>query len=236
MEHDGHRQRMYFKMRSGGKMPDHEMLEILLFNAYPRKNTNPIAHSLIAAFGSIKGVLEADIKELTEVEGVGENVAAYIKCIAACAASAYGVEDEDIYLKNYGEFKEFASRRLRKKTEETLEIYFCEKNGRVKYIYSETDSDMHRVKADVDELSKLLSTQKPCGIVIAHNHLSGACEPSEQDDKFTASMQMLCSLNSVILYDHCIYAADNKIFSYFDEGRIDKIKARFNLTEMLKKL
>ena len=60
MTHAGHRQRLYERLNSDGFLHDHELLEMLLFNAFPRKNTNPIAHALLDAFGSLKGVLEAE--------------------------------------------------------------------------------------------------------------------------------------------------------------------------------
>ena len=79
--HEGHRQRMYDKLKNDDGLFDHELLEILLFNALPRKNTNPIAHELLDTFGSLAGVLAADTEKLKAVNGVGENVALYLKCI-----------------------------------------------------------------------------------------------------------------------------------------------------------
>ena len=55
--HEGHRQRLYEKLKNGDNLFEHEILEMLLFNAYPRKNTNPIAHELLNRFPSISEVL-----------------------------------------------------------------------------------------------------------------------------------------------------------------------------------
>ena len=40
--HEGHRRRMYAKLKNDDGLHDHEVLEILLFNAFPRVNTNPV--------------------------------------------------------------------------------------------------------------------------------------------------------------------------------------------------
>ena len=50
--HQNHRKRMIDKYMNGGRdsMPDHELLEILLFSALKRVNTNPLAHALIRRF------------------------------------------------------------------------------------------------------------------------------------------------------------------------------------------
>lgn len=58
---------------------DHEILELLLFYAIPRKNTNEIAHELLNAFGSISAVLDADIRELSAVKGISGKSASMIK-------------------------------------------------------------------------------------------------------------------------------------------------------------
>lgn len=220
MVHEGHRQRMLQKLEEGGVTLDHELLEILLFNAYPRKNTNPVAHALLSAFGSLKGVFEADLEGLTEIEGVGENVAAYIKCVAACAKPAYSAEAEEKRLKNYGDFKDFTAARLRSKEEEVLELYFLERNGRVKYVFSRTDLERHYVSLGRNEVPAVMASIKPYGMIIAHNHLTGGSRPSERDDSFTCEMASLCRLYGVTLFDHCIYASDNDIYSYFSADRL----------------
>lgn len=231
--HEGHRKRLYEKLKARGLLHEHELLEMLLFNAYPRKNTNPIAHALLEAFGSLKGVFEAKVEQLVGIEGVGESVALYLKCVGECALAAYDRDTGKIFLKNYGDFKLFTAERLRGKTEEVLEFYFIDKSGRVKYVYSHTDSDEHRVSVKAEKLSAIIATEKPFGILIAHNHLTGHSRPSESDNKFTGEMQIICSLNGVVLYDHCVYASDNDIFSYFSEGLIDGIKKNYNFATLV---
>ena len=81
MVHEGHRDRLRERFEKEGLLhfQDHEVLELMLFYAIPRKDTNPIAHRLLDAFGSLTGVLEAQISDLEKVEGIGHNTAVYIK-------------------------------------------------------------------------------------------------------------------------------------------------------------
>ena len=81
--HEGHRQRKKEQFREHGldAFADHEALELLLYYAIPRQDTNPIAHRLIERFGSLEGVFSAPAYELRKVEGVGENAAALIRLI-----------------------------------------------------------------------------------------------------------------------------------------------------------
>ena len=109
--HEGHRKRMYEKLKNNDGLLDHEILEILLFNAVPRKNTNPIAHNLLNTFGSLGGVFNATHRQLVTVDGVGESVAAYLKCIAECnrriSADFAGIA----VIKNHSDLKRLADRK-----------------------------------------------------------------------------------------------------------------------------
>ena len=78
--HKGHRERL--REREGlDNFEDHQVLELILFQAIPRLDTNPIAHRLMQRFGSLSAVLEADPNDLAVVEGVGPNAAAFLSMI-----------------------------------------------------------------------------------------------------------------------------------------------------------
>lgn len=230
--HEGHRKRLLEKLKDGDKLYEHELLEILLFNAYPRKNVNPIAHALLSRFASIKAVLTAEIDELCSVDGVGENVALYLHCLGKCVYSANECESF-ARIRNTAELKEFVSVRFRGKSSEVLEFYMMDKNGRVNRIGSFTTDDAERVDVKPEEIIKLISVHKPYGVYVAHNHISGGSAPSLADDKLTKQVQLICSLNNARLYDHCIYAGDGDIYSYYMSDRLEKIKESFSVNSLI---
>src|SRR6201986_1246698 len=84
---DGHRGRMRRRLLKAGPdaLADHEMLEMILFIALPRRDTKPIARALLARFRTFGGVLGAPEMELRTVEGVGEAGAAAVKLVQAAA-------------------------------------------------------------------------------------------------------------------------------------------------------
>lgn len=230
--HEGHRKRLLEKLKSGNNLFEHEVLEILLFNTYPRKNVNPIAHALLERFAGIKAVLNAEVEELCAVEGVGENVALYLRCIGECVNMGNGCENFAT-IRNTAEFKAFVSLRFRGKGSEVLEFYLLDKNGRVNRIGSFTNGDSERVDVKPEEVIKLISVHKPYGVYVAHNHVVGGSMPSAADDKLTKQVQLICSLNNVRLYDHCIYAGEGDIYSYFLSDRIEIIKEEFSVESIL---
>ena len=79
----GHRSRMRKRYLTCGfsGFQEHEILELLLFYALPRVNTNPIAHQLLKEFHSLAGVLDADPVELQKVPGVREQAAVFLNML-----------------------------------------------------------------------------------------------------------------------------------------------------------
>lgn len=231
--HEGHRKRMYEKIKNDDSLSEHEILEIILYNAYPRVNTNPVAHELISAFGSLAGVLSADVEQLTAVDGVGENVALYIKLLGECNKRISAKSAGIAVLKNHDAFKKFTVSRMRGQTAEVMEIYCLDKNGRVGRICKFTDGEINKVSVGSDKIMRVLLAEKPYGIVVAHNHLSGDFNPSVNDDRFTAELQLLCSINNVRLLDHLIYASDRGVYSYFLSGELDRISMEFSFKSVV---
>ena len=84
--HSGHRQRMTERfLKYPDSLSEHELLEIMLYPALPRKDTNPLAHKLLSLFGSLENVLRAEDEVLKSVDGVGEKVCAMLKLYARTA-------------------------------------------------------------------------------------------------------------------------------------------------------
>ncbi len=214
---------MYEKLNNSDDLFDHEVLEVLLYSACPRVNTNPVAHALLDRFVSISGVFNASIDELKEVDGVGANVAYFIKTVGLCAERAGSIGTSPT-LKTFGDCKHFINLRLRGKTEEFIELYFLNKAGRVQRIFSYTSFEKSRASVKVDDILRNVALSRPHGIIIAHNHVDGSANPSEYDDNFTRTVQFICNMNGVQLIDHFIYLSQDEIYSYNDNGRLREVK------------
>lgn len=80
----GHRARLRKRLLEGGEdsLADHEVIEFLLMGAVPRRDTKPLARALIARFGSLAGVLNADAATLRAHPGMGDATAAALMVVA----------------------------------------------------------------------------------------------------------------------------------------------------------
>ena len=82
--HAGHREKLrdrFIRDKGFENFEDHQILELLLFYANARWDTNPVAHELLDHFGSLKGVLEARPEQLMQVNGVGKQAATLISMV-----------------------------------------------------------------------------------------------------------------------------------------------------------
>jgi DNA repair protein RadC len=78
---------MHHRLISAGAaaVADHEMLEMVLFPALPRRDTKPLARARLGRFGSFAGAIAAPPTELTTIDGLGEAAIAALKLVQAAA-------------------------------------------------------------------------------------------------------------------------------------------------------
>ena len=222
--HSGHRQRMLERFETGAEhFQDHELLEVLLYNAIPRANTNPIAHALISSFGSLAGVFQASIRELMLVRGVGKKTAEYIKCIGLCFERVNPAAKSHPLYFSPKEFGSFLEKEYKGKQKEELELFCLDKLGRIFFRKSFSSGASNEVKAEPTEISELLLVKKPHTLVAAHNHPFGNAQPSSQDDFFTKQLLMMCFMHNVRLGDHIITGI-NGTYSYRTAGKLDQMR------------
>ncbi|MBQ8291140.1 MAG: hypothetical protein IJX88_01335 [Clostridia bacterium] len=219
-EHDGHRQRIIQRLALGEPIYEHEYLEVLLFNALPRQNTNPIAHRLLAKFGTLKDVVESSISELERVEGVGKSLATYLHCMGRLGRLYPSVRSGD-YPEVFDPalFPSFVKSKYKDYTQEHLDIYCVDDSAHIYRMLTFTDMRTGEVRVNSDAICDLLLEAKPSGVIVVHNHPHGACRASTADDQTTEVVEKLCRVYNVIFCDHYIYAR-NGIYSYRESGNI----------------
>ncbi len=236
--HAGHRQRLINKfLVSPEQCYDHEILEILLFYAIPRKDTNELAHALIQKFGGLTNVLSADANQLKTVDGVGDKIACQIMLISNIAKKLLNENKnkQKVFLTTPEKIRnELLGDFYGLKTESFIMV-LMDKNYELKAKVVFTDDNPTQVRADIPEIIQAINIHKPKYAVIAHNHPSNRLEPSSEDDFTTKKIHILCELHDVVLSDHIIFAGE-KIYSYKMEGKIEQIRKTVALNALFDKI
>jgi DNA repair protein RadC len=82
----GHRARLRQRLFENSEgLLDHELIEYLLALAIPRRDTKPLAKTLLHEFGGIGGLLTADAVAIARVPGMGDTAVAALKIAQAAA-------------------------------------------------------------------------------------------------------------------------------------------------------
>lgn len=212
--HDGHRRGMkeqFLKQGLSG-MPDHRILELLLFYAVPRRDVNPLAHRLVEHFGSLAGVFHATYDQLLEVDGIGPNIATLLLLVPAVSAR-YLEESASV------DGQIMAAWQLR----ELLTPLFFGQRDEVAYLVcmdgkSKVLATRKLGQGVVDSVPiaarKVLEAALGCNasrVVLAHNHVSGVALWSQADLDTTLRLKRLLAEADIVLVDHVILAGGDMV-------------------------
>jgi DNA repair protein RadC len=232
--HYGHRQRIYDKFQKDGALHEHELLEMLLFNAIPQKNTNDLAHRLLAAFKSIRGVFTASMEDLQKVDGVGQSVAAYLNCVGLFYSRYYEFQNSSIpQIFDPKNFLTFVKDSYVKEKSEVLDFFLLDKNRKIIHRQRFSHEDFFKVEVKPEEFTKMLIEYRPGGLVAVHNHPYSSCAPSSADNDATAQIQIIASFHNILFCDHLIFGNDG-VYSYYLDGKMQEYTEKFSIVKMMK--
>lgn len=218
--HDGHRDRKRNQfLRCGAEsFAEHELLELLLFHAIPRKDTNPIAHALIDRFGSLQGVLSAPLEELTEVPDIGKNAAVLIQLIAPLYRQALVfAADHEVVLDTRERIGEYFRDMFIAHPAEVMYQLCLDAKGRKLGLFRVGEGDTGSVGLNVRRIMENALRTRAVMVVLAHNHPSGVALPSEADRVATEMVREALENMGAHLVDHFI-VADNDYISMAESG------------------
>ena len=224
--HKDHRSRLKNQFVSNGidALTDIQKLELLLFYAIPQKDTNPLAHSLLGEFGSLKNVLSAGIVELMKVSGIKENSAILIKFIGSMLNYCNRPDDDEI-INSSQKGKEFASKYFSHVEVEQFYVFCLTKSNKLKKSVLVNTGTAGEVSVQIRNITQVAIENKCDRIIVSHNHPCGKAIMSDQDCKFTYSLVCSCILNNIEVLDHIIVGTD-KTISLYEQGVLEKLKRR----------
>ncbi len=213
--HEGHRQRLKREFLNNGideKTPPHKILELLLFFCIQRSDTNPLAHELIEKFGSIAGVLDAPIEELTKFKGLTESNAILLKMIIPISRLYYIEKgNKDNAFLNIDEVGEFLIDKYRGFTVEKFSILTLDATGKKLSFDFLSEGDIDKVGISTRQIMKYAINANAVTVIIAHNHPGGTALPSATDIKLTRQLKTALSHAEITLLDHIVISNDDYV-------------------------
>lgn len=216
--HAGHRERVRERFRKGGLngFADHEALELLLYYAIPRQDTNSIAHALIKRFGNLAGVFSAPVEALTEVEGVGGSTAVLLRLVPLAAQRAR-LEEAEVILNSKGSIGDYLLELFSQERNEAVYQLCLDRKGKLLSCKRLGEGSACAVNLDVRKLVENALLSAATSVILAHNHPSGVALPSTADQAATDRAKAALEAIGVALADHII-VADDDFVSFSESG------------------
>jgi DNA repair protein RadC len=206
-QNQGHRARVKEKFLHsfGEELMDYELLEILLFAAFVRKDTKVLAKKLINKFGDISSVINADENLLREIEGVGDAVIAQLKLAWQINKRILkkSIKAKTL-LNNFEGVISYVSNLLQNLNYEAFYVLFLDKKYQLieEQLIAKGEGDFVLVSSkDVAWRALMLHASS---IILAHNHPSNDLKPSNSDITTTKEIVDVLKKLQIQVLDHLI--------------------------------
>jgi DNA repair protein RadC len=217
---EGHRERVRLRLLRAGPeaLADHELVEMTLFLALPRRDTKAIAHALLARFHSYAECVSASAQELREIEGMGDAGIAALKTIQAAALRLMRAEvmDQPV-LKGWDRLMEYLNAVLARERVEHFRVLYLDTRNRLLADEAQGRDTVNLTPVYPREIVRRGLELSATALILVHNHPSGDPTPSQQDITTTRSIREAAEPLSIVLHDHVI-VGNGRWLSFRREG------------------
>jgi DNA repair protein RadC len=239
--HEGHRARLRERFVGSGlpAFHDHEVLELLLGYAIPRRDVKAIAKSLLSEFHTLAAVFDASREDLVRIDGIGERAAVLIRLIPRLL--------ERYQQDRWGDTESISSTsdavaylRSLLSTEREEVFYLLALNSRNALIAREAlgggggnrpgtrlvareqlqRGTVNRAAVFPRLVVEAALKHRATAVILAHNHPGGDCRPSSADRQLTLKLKKILSDLDIALHDHIIIAGPDKSYSFAQQGEL----------------
>lgn len=176
-----------------------------------------LSKSVLQEFGSLRGLLTADLEQFCRVKGLGQTQ--YIQLQAT-------KEMTKRYLSQQMEVADtitdpmlavmYFQAELEKDEREVFMVLFLDNQNRLIKTEKLFFGTVNQAEVHPREIIKAGLKYNAAAIIIAHNHPSGSCEPSDADRRQTKRIEDACELFHIRLLDHIIVGKGD-YFSFAEE-------------------
>lgn len=210
----GHRARLRKRLLDGGAeaLGDHEVIELLLMQAVPRRDMKPLARSLLQRFGSLAGVLQADPRTLAAHPGMGEATAAALRIVtvAATRMARQKVREAPV-LGSWQALIDYLTIDMAHLTVERVRVLYL--NTRNMLILDDLvgEGSIDEAAIHPREVIRRALDLGATALILVHNHPSGSPQPSRADIEITNRIADAGRLLGVAVHDHVVIGREGHV-------------------------
>lgn len=197
---------------------DHEVLELLFSYVPSARDKADISRRLLAHYGSLSSVLDADAVDLSNFEGLGEAAAGLLALIPSMARRYLcDRRRRPTSISTTERAADFVVPLMVGRTEEVFYVICLD--AQLRPIVATLISRGSVGKSHVDPRHVVGSAlrHRAHAVLLAHNHPAGTAKPTSADHRVTTTLVHALGLVGIRVVDHLIIA-DDGYFSFARAG------------------
>jgi DNA repair protein RadC len=199
-------------------LADVELVALLLRTGLQGVSVLQLADSMLQAFGGLRGLLHADPADLKRVKGLGPAKRAEISAIVELVRRSL-VEElvATPVLDAPAKVKDYLRLQLGTRAHEIFAVLFLDAQNRLLALEEMFRGTLTQTSVYPREIVKRALELHAGAVILAHNHPSGAAEPSRADEYLTQTLKSALALVDVRVLDHLVVGHD-EVISFAERG------------------
>lgn len=201
-------------------LSDAELLAIFLRVGLPGKSAVDLARDLLTSFdGDLARLAQADLKTLSRLPGIGPAKAAQLMASLELArrALASPMQTRDL-LGSPQAVRDWLRLTLGGLHHEVFLALWLDAHNRLIVSEELFRGSLTQTSVYPREVVKRALAHNAAGVILAHNHPSGLCEPSRADEALTQALKQALALVEVKVLDHFVVAGAAQPLSFAERG------------------
>jgi DNA repair protein RadC len=200
-------------------LADTELLALLLRTGLPGQGVLQLAEHLLQEFEGLAGLLRATVEDLKRVKGLGPAKRAVVAAVLELArrSLAEQMKQRRPVLDSPQRVKDYLSLQIAHLDHEVFAVLFLDAQNRLLKFEAMFSGTLTQTSVYPREVVKLALACRAAAVVLAHNHPSGAAEPSRADEFLTQTLKSALQLVDVRVLDHVV-VAQGQVVSFAERG------------------
>jgi len=217
----GHRDRLRQRFIASGPdaLQDYELLELLLFQAIPRRDVKPLAKELLSAFGSLWAVTQASAEALRNRFNFSDATIAHIRVVGAIGLrmARQQVMGQPI-LSSWQKLLDYCAGAMAHEPVEQFRLLFLDRKNTLIADEVQQRGTVDHTPVYPREVVRRALELGASAVILVHNHPSGDPTPSRADIDMTKQIVSAATTLGVVIHDHVIIGKGGRYVSFKSAG------------------
>ena len=198
--------------RGPGALSDAELLALLLRTGLPGKNALQMGQELLEKFGGVGGLLHAHADDLKSIKGLGPAKRAEIVAVLELARRALSeqLKEKPLFATPQA-VRDYLQLQLGSRPHEVFAVLFLDSQHRLIALEELFRGTLSQTSVYPREVVVRALALNAASVVLAHNHPSGAAQPSRADEALTQTLKAALSLVDVRVLDHFVVTSTQAV-------------------------